>query len=1179
MAIQPTDIKLMASERLTDYYDGGGEMTGQEIIDGQVNNLFPDISRLDRTYGRVSLRKAFAAVMTANTDMYYGSHAIITQPPEDDSVHTTLFTTHDFYDIRQDAKDRIESYVTISHEMMLKPMNDQLEGQRAVNCFQPVGTELPSVGNTIVLSDTDAGVQQYLRITDISSETKKFNMPEYGEFRVDVVQIGVSSPLSHTFSGMAPTPYSTQTAATRIHSTVVANASKYYGVSKLTDAISQGDMSLWINSIYNQLVPTSQVETPITDQLMAGEQVTMVPTGPAGSATWSRHDNSHGGTFYMQHGIMPGSFNITIDGIPFEDDGQGNLLPKDDNDGGITGHIQYDIGSIILERSQDLDQMSATYTPATQVIQSPVTREIYIELANRAFNYTPNLSGPLPQPGTISVSYMAQGQWYQLKDNGRGELVGTEQNVGTGTIDYSTGSAVITVGALPDVDSSIIIQWGHALDVHDRSGVVDGQAMEIRRNLPHEGIDPGSLSISWDDGGAKTADDAGDGTFTGDASGFISYSKGEVVFVPSSIPASGTTYTITYQQETPSGPESITSFSTSGKDVTLTVPNAPLRPHSVHLVWEVQQIQSVSPGDVHTYETVTKEAWDDGNGAIMGDTTGTIDYSTGSVTMQAVVDYDYPEYYYQRGTDVAGRIYSYLCHDTKTATQQMPSTIEVRYAQDVAASLTGQTDTVAAPPVTLNVAPQTLDQLVAGSLLFSMDGSIYYDHDGSIYRDRDVESGSGTLSGAINYSTGQVTLDSHPDISDSTVTVSHLLSRDRAVALPEYIFRTPGAPVRDGSLSLRGTTPDGTQVSAIASTDGTISDTLIKGDIDTEHGVIRVRFGEHTTAAGNEDETWYNADAVQKDGTIWKPVGVLPETALYNCVVYSYLPLDASIIGIEPIRLPLDGRVPIFKSGDVAVIHHTQDELLPDNLSAGQSITLARDRLALVELRDQEGTLVDEVYYTRDLAAGTITMADPLDLSGYVQPLIAAHRIEDMVLISEAQINGLLRTVGPITHDFPADETQVSSALIFGDLAARIVRSFTQKTWDGVWRDTRSGDDTSAKYDDLHYPVEVTNEGSIAQRWCIKFTSSTTFDVISEQMGVIASGNTGSDIAPTNPATEVPYFTINHRGWGTGWSTGNCLRFDTSAANAPLWLARTTMQGPEEVPTDDFVLQIRGDAN
>ena len=51
MTILETDIKLMAAERMTDTDDGGGRETANEIVDGVSNNLFPDISRLDRVYG------------------------------------------------------------------------------------------------------------------------------------------------------------------------------------------------------------------------------------------------------------------------------------------------------------------------------------------------------------------------------------------------------------------------------------------------------------------------------------------------------------------------------------------------------------------------------------------------------------------------------------------------------------------------------------------------------------------------------------------------------------------------------------------------------------------------------------------------------------------------------------------------------------------------------------------------------------------------------------------------------------------------------------------------------------------------------------------------------------------------------------------------------------------------
>jgi hypothetical protein len=60
---------------------GGGMATGAAVVDGVSNNLFNDISELDRTYGDVSLRKVFPGVLTDDVDGYYGSHVIIAMAP------------------------------------------------------------------------------------------------------------------------------------------------------------------------------------------------------------------------------------------------------------------------------------------------------------------------------------------------------------------------------------------------------------------------------------------------------------------------------------------------------------------------------------------------------------------------------------------------------------------------------------------------------------------------------------------------------------------------------------------------------------------------------------------------------------------------------------------------------------------------------------------------------------------------------------------------------------------------------------------------------------------------------------------------------------------------------------------------------------------------------------------
>ncbi len=80
MAINKENIKLFESQRLTDEDNGGGRATGEDngggratgevVVDGQVNNLFRDIYRIDRTVGDVSMRKVFMGVETDNNDPY-----------------------------------------------------------------------------------------------------------------------------------------------------------------------------------------------------------------------------------------------------------------------------------------------------------------------------------------------------------------------------------------------------------------------------------------------------------------------------------------------------------------------------------------------------------------------------------------------------------------------------------------------------------------------------------------------------------------------------------------------------------------------------------------------------------------------------------------------------------------------------------------------------------------------------------------------------------------------------------------------------------------------------------------------------------------------------------------------------------------------------------------------------
>ena len=57
MAIFEGDLRLLQSVNMADVPEGGGGPSGRVIPDGESNAIFPDVSDVDRTTGRVRFRK------------------------------------------------------------------------------------------------------------------------------------------------------------------------------------------------------------------------------------------------------------------------------------------------------------------------------------------------------------------------------------------------------------------------------------------------------------------------------------------------------------------------------------------------------------------------------------------------------------------------------------------------------------------------------------------------------------------------------------------------------------------------------------------------------------------------------------------------------------------------------------------------------------------------------------------------------------------------------------------------------------------------------------------------------------------------------------------------------------------------------------------------------------------
>lgn len=1205
MPIYTENVKLMASQRLTDYDDGGGRMSGVEIVDGNVNNLFPDISRLDRVYGRVSLRKAFVSVQTADTETYSGAHVILSLPAADPNVSVCLFSTDDPHDERLSARNRVESYVTVGPRFQGWLWGNQPEGSRSILMYCIKGTPTPDIGDVFcIYNNKGLGNEQfqYVRITKAEKTSTEFSVDvgQYSSiaqtFQRDILRLEIGDPLRYTFVGGEITK--NDALATSVYTTIVSDASKYYGVMLPTHAIESGDIAINVNSIFTHLVPSAQGESRMTD-LSIGEAGPVVGAGVSRQVSVASMDVTNGAQMSFCRGIKPGTLSIAGGGHTYTDNGDSVLYE------GLSqvGTVDYSTGTVSF--TNVIGSYTSTFTmtavAGVEVIRVPDTLSQEIVLANRGYNYVAILN-PLPIPGSVWIDYMAQGKWYRLRDNGTGTMAPDLSGTGTGTINYLTGSVTITCAALPDVGSQIIYNWANPVETVDLSGTVNVEIAEITHVLANVPVEPGTLEITWPTGVSTTAtatDVGGTGVISGDATGSINYATGEIVFKPTVLPTSAGSYTIDYEKY-----NKITGSAAGSNSGTFsfTLPQGTIKPGGVNIdvLVNFADYQYVYRMKDNGSGGLSAPGWNIGipvnhinfpGSTEMAGITGTIDYVTRQVTIDTTgttgterwIPFSVNKV---TKTTLGGHTYSYWTTEYQPAQSAAITSNSIHIASvTYSYALSSASQEVAdeelpAKPFQLALLRNGIGYtIVPGSLDFSWNGVRYVDRLGKLYRNPSPATGLGVEAGAIDYSTGICTLTTY-DGGSNTLTINSMTGRFGRQLLTSAIFRTPGAPLRTGSLTLLGVAGDGTAVSATSDFDGSISGSNVRGGVDYENGVVVLEFGNLVTDSGQFlDEPWYDPDDVV-GGKIWVPKPVFVDTIYYGCVAYSYIPLDADLIGLDAVRLPTDGRVPIVRTGDVVVIHNTQTTQLTNPLSAGQVITLPRENIVHVELYDSASTpvRVPNTLFAWNKETQQLTMANPLDLSAYTQPLIAMHRIEDMSLVSSVEINGQVILGHGVENDYPILGTYVSSALLFGDLQARIYSMFDQATWTSVWSNSLIGSGCNSSYNEINYPPIVTNAGATKGRWCLKFIDTTSFQIIEEKLGILGTSYTNQDCAPLNPATNEPYFFLDYRGWGSGWAAGNVLRFNTDGPNPPLWIARTTLQGPVTEPNDQFTIQIRGDA-
>lgn len=639
MPIETNNLVLYKSERLTDTSDGGGKYSGQVVIDGESNNLFPDVSELDRTMGRVSLRKIFAGVTSDDTDALMGSTVFISKNPDDPNVSALLFSTESHVDTRDSAQNRVENYLAKGGQIAGTPLDTLWQGMKVIQVAMFKTDTESSVGDTIVLVSNEGlstEFEQYVRLTKVETRLATM-MVDGNQVEYKLGTYSINDPLERDFIGLSASQwYKGSKSPTIIRDTIVADTGKYYASVGLTDDVAVGGFTVQAESIFSQLIPSSQTETPLLDLNAVSENTTFV-AGNSGTITTQFTTNvNNNQSLYLGSSVLPASVSFTLFGQAITDNG-GTLRTAT---GTQVGTIDYQTGRIVWTNAIGSGNatLNITFTPASAPVQPFESYALPVTQNNQGTSWTGVLV-PIPAPGALSVSFMAQGKFYVLKDNGTGRLVGANESVGSGSINYQTGTWLLTTGALPDVGTPILLQWGSPITTFARADLpVLPAAIEF--DLGQVAIAASSVSVTWLlEGVTKTASSNALGQFTGDATGSINYATGVGKLIPNKLPQKNTAFNFVFNYGNPKTQTVSAVTPNLSQKLTFNIgTGSAIQPNSVELQIPVSGGAGSTISQTVTLFDVPLNSTTGNLVDRLGNVQGTITYASGAVEVTPVLN-------------------------------------------------------------------------------------------------------------------------------------------------------------------------------------------------------------------------------------------------------------------------------------------------------------------------------------------------------------------------------------------------------------------------------------------------------------------------------------------------------------------------------------------------------------
>ncbi|MDR8523481.1 hypothetical protein [Shewanella fidelis] len=391
--------------------------------------------------------------------------------------------------------------------------------------------------------------------------------------------------------------------------------------------------------------------------------------------------------------------------------------------------------------------------------------------------------------------------------------------------------------------------------------------------------------------------------------------------------------------------------------------------------------------------------------------------------------------------------------------------------------------------------------------------------------------------GIMNYDTGEITYEDSSQYYDVEYTC--LVEQPESTTSTQYVLPVE-SPILE-TFYLQVETTAGALISASCDASGNINGTNVSGLI--VNGLVTLNFA----------------------------VGVELSTLIYNITeLVNSLP-PAELYGLNPLRIPSSGIIPIFRKWGTVALQHTQYQPITAP-SAGQTKNI-RAGARFADITDANGASLwtaTNDHYTLDTQAGTVEINS--DFAGFTAPFVLSDTIGELALVTDVGTNQL-QLASELTQEYPINST-VASVQVLGDLQARVGKVRDMTAWSNNW--DLDGDPATGNLNTVDYPIELTNDTAVNEDWVLLFTSDSSFRCIGKRIGQIAIGDTLNDFTPINPLTNSPFFIIRAAAFGGGWSAGEAIRFETFASAKPLMALRTVQAGHSQITTDKAVLSFRG---